>query len=531
VNHRAAWLVLVLAFLTPARVAVARDFSEVSLLQTPEGAKWKDVIYEDVDGDGRRDLVLAAWSKAGRSLRVHLQRPEMPRFRSKPDHVLEPVWKDTVAFAVADVHEAPGSEVILFSASGAWAWRPGAPERERPRKLFEAALLWQIPNSYDVIAWQEGTRDVDGDGLADFVIPEPGGYRIVRQVRSGKTPEFEVAGRCHVVSMGAPVVRAANVRTRARKERDRFAIKLSMGSDPLGPLLSITDSIPAPQWADFDGDGDLDLLAATERYLLVWLQTKKRFGSRPTFRLTLPVVADRERRLDVSYSAHVLDLNGDNRVDCVIFSGDKRSEKVRTQVQFFLNGGRGTTEKIPLFGADQMPQQLLVLTGLTGDPRFSDVNSDGHPDLVVGKMRPDMLDKLRGGGEDRIRAELIVFLNHGGRFSKRPDLLYRTAVQATALRLGRRVIQSRFFADLSGDGIRELLVRNEEESLKLLYTRRRGDSWTVLEEPLWSQRLDRRARVVVPTQIRGAVAPGVGAPGEKDLLILESYQLLHVRFR
>ena len=115
-----------------------------------------------------------------------------------------------------------------------------------------------------------------------------------------------------------------------------------------------------------------------------------------------------------------------------------------------------------------------------------------------------------------------MFLNKGGRFSKRPDLLYRTAVQATALRLGRRVIQSRFFADLSGDGIRELLVRNEEKSLKVLYSRRRGDSWTVLEEPLWSQRVDKRARVIVPTPT---------STEKKDVLILESYQLLHVRFR
>ncbi|MEE8107318.1 MAG: VCBS repeat-containing protein [Planctomycetota bacterium] len=521
-NHRAPWFVCLLAFLTPMPVAVAREFGEVSLLQTPEGAEWKDVIYADVDGDGRRDLVLSAWSKAGRSIRVHLQQPEMPRFRSKPDHLLEPVWKDTVAFAVADVHEAPGSEVVLFNASGAWAWRPGAPEKERPRKLFEAALLWQIPESRDVIAWQEGTRDVDGDGLPDFVIPEPGQYRIVLQDRSGKTPAFKDAGLCRVRDVRVQKLRSTDVRKRARQERDRFAIKISMGSDPLGPLLSITDSVPAPQWADFDGDGDLDLLVATERHLLVWLQDKKRIGPAPSFRMALPVVADRERRLDVSYSAHVLDLNGDKRTDCVIFSGDKRSEKIRTQVQFFLNGGRGTSEKIPLFGKEQFPQQLLVLTGLTGDPHFTDVNGDGTPDLVVGKMRPDMLDKLRGSGGDRIRAELIVFLNKGGRFSKRPDLLYRTAVQATALRLGRRVIQSRFFADLSGDGIRELLVRNEEKSLKVLYSRRRGDSWTVLEEPLWSQRVDKRARVIVPTP----------TPTEKkDILILESYQLLHVRFR
>ena len=44
---------------------------------------------------------------------------------------------------------APGAEVVLFTAKGAYAWIPSAGERARPRKLAVADFLWQLPGEKD----------------------------------------------------------------------------------------------------------------------------------------------------------------------------------------------------------------------------------------------------------------------------------------------------------------------------------------------------------------------------------------------
>ena len=129
-----------------------------------------------------------------------------------------------------------------------------------------------------------------------------------------------------------------------------------------GPLIDVSDRVPAPQLGDWDADGDLDLMIRTTERFYVWtLGDDHRFPDRPAVDLKMPVVADRKRRLEVSYSAHTPDLDQDRRTDCVIFSGDQRSKSVRTQIQFFTQrGGK------PLFGDKGLPDQLLVLGGFAG---------------------------------------------------------------------------------------------------------------------------------------------------------------------
>ena len=75
---------------------------------------WKaNVIKEyflNYDECMSNDFVLSAGGKV-RSLRVHLH-----PFKVKPDYLLEPLWKDVVAFAVADVHADPEETAKSFNA-------------------------------------------------------------------------------------------------------------------------------------------------------------------------------------------------------------------------------------------------------------------------------------------------------------------------------------------------------------------------------------------------------------------------------
>lgn len=496
---------------------------QVTPVQVPEGVRIKDALYADFNGDGRNDLLIATYGPAN-ELRIHLQQEGARPFRNEADFTLAPVWKDVVAFAVGDVHPDPGLEVVLATSKGIWSWQPRAPEKERVRKIAECILLWQLPAWNGPFAWPLLLHDLDGDGRVDVTIPEPDGYRILLQKEIGV---FAAAEELIVPSQpqGKSSVPMPSSRTRARKMRERVELQLSVGGgmavDALrdtGAMVDVDDSVPAPQFFDWDADGDLDLIIRTQRWLFVWtLDRSGRYGAHPSFSQQVPVEEDRARALEVSYSVHVADLDLDRRADCVIFSGDRRSDDVRTQVQFFTQAG-----KKRIFGEKGLPDQLLVLAGFAGNPRFDDVNGDGYPDLMVGSLRPDLLKSLRGAAKGEVEVELYVYLNRKGTFPRRPDLVHRTSVQARGLRLSRQSSLARFFGDATGDGIRDLLLRDTERRLRVMMTRRNRGGYTIHSRPLWELRVDPRARVIV--------GPDRGKRKAPDLLVLESSQVLHVRF-
>ena len=96
-----------------------------------------------------------------------------------------------------------------------------------------------------------------------------------------------------------------------------------------------------------------------------------------------------------------------------------------------------------------------------------------------------------------------------------------TSVEATGLRFRRPILMARFFADVTGDGVSEFLLRDERASLKLFMTRTGKSGLTIHERPLWTLRIDKRAKLRLPPRRAGRPA---------TLLVLEQEQVLHVRF-
>jgi hypothetical protein len=513
----------VLGLAVPAS-ADPKPFGTTTTIQLAKGKTLQAAVLADVDGDGADDLIVAAARRGrpgARSLEIRLRKSKGDVFAAEPDFELseDDMRSDAVAFAVGDVHADSGAEVVLFSAGGAVAWRPRGPADARFEKLLTGSLVWQIPDARDLFHFEAGLRDIDGDGLVDVVLPEPDGYRIGFQSRSAAgAVSFarSCAPRVPDASDG-PAVGARKLDAKATRKEMR--VQITLGDDDSGPrdLLAVSESVPAPQFHDFDADGKLDLLAQTSRELCVWTQRGDGFAAAPDARYELPVPADRERRLDLSYSSLAADVNGDGRVDCLMLAGDKRAEDVRTQALLYLNGRSGDAES-PLFGAQGLPSQLLRIAGFAGSPRLVDVDGDGRLDLVVGAVRLDgAFDAVRAAGKGALDAELYVYANRPRGFSERPDLLFPIAMKAHGLRDARGELLARFFGDVTGDGVRDLLLRDEPERLRLLMTRRAGEKLTVLDKPLWETAVAANAKVVVDE-------------GSREVLVLENDQVLHVRF-
>jgi len=489
----------------------------VSAVRLPASFEVLDALLADVDGVGAYDLVIARAEGTRRSLSLHLA--EAGRLHTEPDATLE-LPPDVVAFLVADVHTDPGAEIVLLNARGAFAWRPMTGAKPPIVRLFETDFLWQVTRGQNVFAWQSAARDLDGDGLVDLCLPEPSGYRIALQKRDTEGAGFPVARRLVVPEAGGDsmlVERGAGGRSgEARARRRGREVSVGFSEEGLtfeenqGPLLSIFEATPAPQLVDWDADGDLDLVAHTAREVLVWMN-QDGFEQAPTLRLTAPVERDTGRLLDVSFSAHTVELDGDGRIDCVVFAGDKRSKDIRTQGLVFVQGPECVEN--PLFGAEGIPRQVLVLAGFVASPRFADVDGDGLVDLVVTVVRPDLIDAVRAASTERIDAQLFVYLNQGGRFSRKPDLEHKLSFAADSSEYAVR-----FIADVDGNGLLDLFVRDDGGRLSVFRTRRERERLTIVDRPLWELAVDEGTRLVFPG----------GDAAREGILVLEEGQVLCV---
>ena len=508
-----------------AAQARPRPSPRLTTVQVAKGERVETALLGRIDTDMLPDLVVAVSRPDrpfARSLRIHLRNAGTPAFRQEPDHVLE-VPPDVTAFAIGDVHGDLGNEVVLFHDGGAFAWRPRAAESERLVNVLRAEFLWQSPDPESVFVLGNALVDLDRDGLVDLLLPTDGGYRLAWQSRDASGhATFERSVELVVPADQEPRSEDAFLRRSGKGTRpiqEKLDAVFGSASALDGPfrarrwLVDVTQSVPAPQVIDIDGDGRLDIVAQTERRLHVWLCTERGFGQDPQRTLRLPVPADFRPKRDLAWHSLAFSPGAGRAAQLLVMRSDPQEPNAKAIMLVYALATAVSELAAPL--------QTIAIDGLPGTPRIADIDSDGRADLFVPVLRPDLLASSGVLGNGVAKAELLVFRGEtDGRFTAMPSLRHALTLPNDSFTWMQRDVEARLLGDLDGDGRCDLLVRSQPELFVVLGMASSDFGYALAKQPLCELRVPKGAAVRL--QGNGGRVP--------ELLLLEGSAVTHVSF-
>jgi hypothetical protein len=304
----------------------------------------------DWDGDGDLDLTIGTGSHV--RLYQNVGSRQQPRFEE--GETLKNRWGPvaTGGFATAPVDwDADGDWDLVASSGGQFALKLNADPRNPPRWVDAGKLkaageeiryVFPLgdPETFPVIA------DMNGDGLFDLLQGTASGdVWCYPNVGSAGRPELAKPERLRLAGGG-------DVKVGFYKEGDKAVDFASHSGDR---------SDPKP--ADFDADGDLDLMVS-DAYGYVTYFENVGGGRHPLFAAGVKVLHESDARAMIG----VTDWDGDGRVDILLAQGD---------ILLYRNVGRAREQKF-VRDRDLLGQYIPY-----PHPYVVDWNGDGDEDLLV----------------------------------------------------------------------------------------------------------------------------------------------------
>jgi len=420
----------------------------VSTLDT--GAPVTEVSLVDMGGDRAADLVVTVAETTPEGVR----RSVLVYVQSKGAFAARPTWRrtldgDVTAILFADIEGDAACELLALDDRGLLAWRrqPDGQPAEAPERLVEVVNRFYRPAD-ETVEHVERSRDIDGDGRDDLVLPTLEGYRIYWGRQGGALAE-------------GPLFKAAQ--------------QTEYGWGWGNTWFTMIDRLPAFVLADVSGDGRPDAVLRDDERLTFFEQ-----GAGGTFpaegrriELALPQAgADPKDAGDVVRSSTLLhaDVDGDRRMDIVAASTEGQLSLFSSftiSVALYRNTAKGLPKE---------PGQVIRLKGATLGVQLADLSGDGRVDLVVPVIDTDLFANLVDRLKGKMKVTYNVFFFEKNRFSRNPTFTHTTWIPYDVVEGRTGIPQADFKGDFNGDGRIDMLYADRPDRLAMFVTER-DDPW------------------------------------------------------
>lgn len=408
----------------------------------------RNFLAGDVDGDGRLDLVVSSTDLSGsaptRLLSVFLQ--EKPGvLGDTPDGAA--VVPEAVVWTLGRLDPGAPASVVYIAGDGVYRmdWRKGG--WTPPVRFIAAAGLFTRPEWNGIRQW-DFLRDLDGDGVAEVLLPE----RDVLAVW-GRSAEGRWVERARLALPPETIVFTPQEGYFLINRIESFSVELQ-------------SAVPALYFADFDGDGRTDVIAAWEDEVRVFRQEGGgRFASTPqVFKLGVYSWDDLQfqGRLPKARRIFVGDVDGDGRPDVVVGVTNLKGLTVDNAVYVFLNRGGKFSPR---------PDQVVQTDGFAEPQPLADLNGDGRQDLHVAYISFGLQTAVNYLLFRRAPVHYDFYLAGPEGLPKKPSFRATLSYAADFTKPDSATGQAHVFADLDGDGRVDMAVTRSGKELSVFLGR------------------------------------------------------------
>ena len=452
------------------------------------GADSFEYQLTDLDLDGQSDLLVASAKDGERTLRLWRQRADST-FAAAPDWQL-PVPPDVVCFALFDVREEPGRELILMTRGGLHSLsttREGL--KGNLRREWSAPLFPDLADPKRLPFWSLA-RDVDGDGTEELCVVEEDELLILAVQRGddGKTalvergrqpcrvrPADRARGSISFTGGGSSGFRARG----GGALSSYFPGSRSSQPRPLeSKLLERRSTVDLPRLIDFGGDAALERLRSHDGTWFVDALPLGESSGKPAkaaTRVSLPETA--RDGADLEWR----DVDGDGLRELVVFRTDNdEDEKVA-----LLH--RAAPDPAAPLGAviEGTPSARVKLAGMSVEYSLLDVDHDGCFELVARVL--DVPTGLATLATVRLDTAFHVFRGlPGAKWSRSPDFSWERSFRPEQMGRVQESLLINLGGDFDGDGVNDLVTTQLDGRVEIRRVKLGGDALALEKSPVVS---------------------------------------------
>jgi len=427
---------LVFAVAVGAAAAAADD--PFAVLTIPGEGRTVAAEMVDLNGDGRTDLLQIVFSGVPpddrRRIRVYFQ-TSANTLPTRPDFEI-PLPAESGAYDLADVRSTPGQELILLRPDDVLILSLNGPRGEQ----------WRLP--------------VVAPGTA-CPAPDDRGIERLRLVWTGLAPEPLLL----VPQLGSLALMSVDGALRAQLRVGARANYLV----PAQPTLLFIESdvqlyfdTPRLSVADVDGDGALDIVAATRHEVRVFVQrADATFLSEPDRVYPLHVMSERNHiRGSGGVSVQARDVDGDGRADLLVshLTGGLTDAHLATALYLNRDGSWDL----------EQPNARLESNAALGSDTLLDVDGDGRPELLRTSIPFSVLKLIQSLLTHSVSAKFSLHrLGKSNGFGDEPWVSKEVDLALNVDTFRPRGFLPAWHLDLNGDGQLDLLTSGDGDEINV----------------------------------------------------------------